>query len=163
LREGWYPPEPLTEVASTVPVTAVVCTRDRPQLLEQVIGPLGAAVAAVPGAELVIVQQGDGDVEAVCRQAGVAARVVRDAGGGSVTVPDGCAPVRTPTCSCGSCNSATPVPVSVHRCGTSTGGRTRTTPGPWSSTSGEQAAGSASWRRATPRSRSRCSGRACAC
>ena len=66
-----------------VPVTAVVCTRDRLQFLEQVIGDLGAAVAAVPGAELIVVQQGHGDVEAVCRRAGVQARVVRDGGVGA--------------------------------------------------------------------------------
>jgi len=73
----------LTDNAATVPATAVVCTRDRTELLEQVIGALGAAVDAVTGAELVIVQQGDGDTEAVCRRAGVDARVVSDAGIGA--------------------------------------------------------------------------------
>ena len=66
-----------------MPATAIVCTRDRISLLERVIGPLGAAVAAVDGAELVIVQQGAGDVESLCRQAGVQARVIRDDGVGA--------------------------------------------------------------------------------
>ena len=79
---GWYPPEPLTDDAPKVPATAIVCTRDRISLLERVIGSLGVAVAAVAGAELVIVQQGAGDVESVCRQAGVQARVIHDDGVG---------------------------------------------------------------------------------
>ena len=66
-----------------MPATAVVCTRDRGALLEQVIEPLAVAVRAVPGAELVIVQQGDADTERLCREVGVDARIVRDAGVGA--------------------------------------------------------------------------------
>ena len=79
----WYPADPLTHDVPTAPATAVVCTRDRSQLLEQVIAALGDAVGALAGAELVIVQQGVGDAEAVCRRAGVPARVVRDPGVGA--------------------------------------------------------------------------------
>lgn len=79
----WYGADPLTDDVGPVPATAVVCTRDRPQLLEQVIGPLHAAVSALPGAELVVVQQGDSDAAAVCARAGVEARIVRDAGAGA--------------------------------------------------------------------------------
>lgn len=73
----------MTDDVAPVPATAVVCTRDRLHLLEQTIVPLHAAVAALPGAELVIVQQGVSDVAAVCARAGVDARVVLDAGVGA--------------------------------------------------------------------------------
>ena len=73
----------MTDDVAPVPATAVVCTRDRVHLLERVVVPLHAAVAALPGAELVIVQQGEGDVAAVCARAGVDARIVRDRGTGA--------------------------------------------------------------------------------
>jgi glycosyltransferase involved in cell wall biosynthesis len=73
----------LTNDAPRLTATAVVATRDRGQFLEQVIGSLGRAVAGLSGAELIIVQQGRGDVEAVCRRAGVTARVVTDDGVGA--------------------------------------------------------------------------------
>jgi GT2 family glycosyltransferase len=60
----------------------IVGTRDRTELLRRTLPSLAAAVAAAPGTELVIVEQGAGRAADLCRESGICARVLHDDGVG---------------------------------------------------------------------------------
>jgi glycosyltransferase involved in cell wall biosynthesis len=64
-------------------ITAVVCTRDRPEHLASCLPSLAAAVAAAPGSALVVVEQGrTGSAGELVARLAVPATVVEDAGRG---------------------------------------------------------------------------------
>jgi glycosyltransferase involved in cell wall biosynthesis len=64
-------------------ISVVVCTRGRPTLLPRALTAMAAAVAEVPGTEVLIVQQGPGDSSTMAAAAGLDARVILDDGVGA--------------------------------------------------------------------------------
>jgi glycosyltransferase involved in cell wall biosynthesis len=75
---------PRSVLPSSPPATATVilCTRNRPDLLRTSLPSLAAAVDRQPGTDLVIVEQGEPHAEAIARELGIEANVIRDDGRG---------------------------------------------------------------------------------
>lgn len=67
----------------SVPVSVVVVTRDRPDMLRAALVALAPEVRSIEGAELVIVEQGGASAAALCAELGVDATVVADSGAGA--------------------------------------------------------------------------------
>jgi glycosyltransferase involved in cell wall biosynthesis len=61
----------------------VICTRERPQLLERCLRAVAVAAAEVPGTEVVIVEQGAPSAARICAEIGLDALVVSDEGVGA--------------------------------------------------------------------------------
>lgn len=77
--QGAEPPPPTWDSLSA---SVVLCTRDRLDLLRGALGSISDAVAQ-SGAELIIVEQGHPAAEAICKELGFTATVVRDGGVGA--------------------------------------------------------------------------------
>ena len=78
---------PATPVGSvrgqrTVTASVVVCTKERPELLRRCLEHVRAATAAVPGTEVIVIEQGEPSAGPICRDIGLTATVVSDPGVG---------------------------------------------------------------------------------
>jgi glycosyltransferase involved in cell wall biosynthesis len=63
--------------------SVVVCTRERPQLLERCLRAIATAAAGVAGTEVIVVEQGTPAAERICTEIGLDAIVVSDDGIGA--------------------------------------------------------------------------------
>jgi len=77
--------QPAVPATATLPrATIVVCTKERPDVLRKALQSVGEAAAAVPGTQVLVVEQGEPYASAVCSELGLReATVVQDSGVGA--------------------------------------------------------------------------------